>query len=142
MRGTFGPQHELGVPEIDGQHRDIIATALDLVAALSISGEASVAPTLEVLSRYVLVHFEAEERWMRRAGYPRYGEHVARHDQLVARVVAMTRDHAQAGASAVLALRLRNAVAWLEDHIDEDDRKLARFAAERAAAVHAPPLGA
>lgn len=141
MASTFGPHLEIGVAEIDAQHREIVATALDLAAALAISGSAA-GPALEVLTRYVLVHFEAEERWMREVGYPRYADHVAHHDQLVGRLVALTRDHDRSGPSPVLSLRLRNAVGWLEDHIDEEDRRLARFAAQRAAAGARAPLAA
>jgi hemerythrin len=126
VTNTWGPHLEIGVPAIDAQHREIVETALDLVAALTIAETASVARILEVLAQHVLVHFETEERWMRESRYPRLRDHVAKHDQLVARLVALTRDHAEAGPSPLLALRVRNALAWLQDHTEEDDRKLAR----------------
>lgn len=128
MPATWEPRLAIGVPEIDAQHREIVETAAALEAALATSAEAATL-TLEILARYVLVHFETEERWMRSTRYPRLREHVALHDQFIARLVAMTRDHEEGGACSVLLLRLRNALAWLEDHISEDDRRLGMHAA-------------
>jgi hemerythrin len=135
VHGTWGPHLEIGVPEIDAQHREIVEAARDLVAALTMAQGDAAAGTLEVLAHHVLVHFETEERWMRETRYPRLREHVAKHDQFVARLVALAKDHAAAGGSSVLALRLRNALAWLEDHTEEDDRKLARHVATVAAGL-------
>jgi hemerythrin len=70
---------------------------------------------------------------MRESRYPRLREHVTKHDQLVARLVSLTRDHAEDGSSPLLALRVRNALAWLQDHTEEEDRKLARHVGALAA---------
>jgi hemerythrin len=123
---TWGPHLEIGVPEIDAQHREVVEAALDLVAALSMAQGDVADRILEVLAHHVLVHFETEERWMRQTRYPRVREHVAKHDLFIARLVALEKDHAAAGGSPVLALRLRNALAWLEDHTEDEDRRLAR----------------
>jgi hemerythrin len=73
---SFGPHLEIGVPEIDAQHREIFGTLRTLDAALAAHDEDAADLALRHLSRYVLVHFETEERWMRRTGYPRLREHV------------------------------------------------------------------
>lgn len=128
MAATWGAHLEIGVPEIDAQHRDIIAGAKELEAALVSADPEATARTLEHLAHDVLVHFETEERWMRRCRYPGRLEHVRRHDEFVERLLAMGRDRAESGPSAVLRLRLRNALAWLEEHIDGEDRLLGRHA--------------
>lgn len=127
----WGPHLEIGIPEIDAQHRDLVEAAVDVVAALSSAGTAASSRLLDVLAQHVLVHFETEERWMRETGYPRLREHVARHDQLVTRLVALSRDQAHGGAPRVLALRVRNVLSWLEDHTEDEDRKLAQHLAAR-----------
>jgi hemerythrin len=121
---TFGPDLETGIAEIDAQHRAIFGTLQNLDTALALGDEDSPNIALRILSRYVLDHFETEERWMRRTAYPRIREHMAKHDNFVAALVAMTNEHAGAGASAVLALRLRNALSWLRDHIESEDQLL------------------
>jgi hemerythrin len=128
---------ETGITDIDRQHRELVDAIGALGAALASTDEEGAARTLECLTGYVLVHFEAEERWMREHRFPLLREHIAKHDQFITRLVAMTKDHVEAGTTAVLKLRLRNALAWLEDHIEDEDRDLGKHGAAKARAVAA-----
>jgi len=132
MAGSWNPKLETGIPDVDEQHRELVDAMGALAAALAISDEAAVRNTLECLTHYALVHFEEEERWMRANQFSLLREHVAKHDQFITRVAAMTKDHAEEGTTAVLRLRLQNALSWLEAHIADEDRDLAKH----AAAVH------
>jgi hemerythrin len=136
--GTWKPHLETGITDIDTQHRELVDAIGALGAALAATEEEGTARTLECLTGYVLVHFEAEERWMRENRFPLLKEHIAKHDQFITRVVAMSKDHSEEGTSAVLKLRLRNALAWLEDHIEDDDRDLGKHASASARAGAAP----
>jgi hemerythrin len=126
VSGSWKSHLEIGIPDIDAQHRELVEAIGALSAALAASHEDAVARTIECLTGYVLVHFEAEERWMRENRFPLVREHIAKHDQFVTRVVAMNKDYTEEGTSAVLKLRLRNALAWLEAHIEDDDRDFRR----------------
>jgi hemerythrin len=139
VTGTWKPRLETGISDIDRQHRELVEAIGALGASLASTDEEGAARTLETLTGYVLVHFEAEERWMRENRFPLLKEHIAKHDQFITRVVAMTKDHSEEGTSAVLKLRLRNALAWLEDHIEDDDRDLGKHV---AAKTRAAPTGA
>jgi hemerythrin len=129
MPGGWKAHLETGIPEVDKQHQEITDAIGALGAALACADGEGAAHALDCLRQYVLVHFEAEERWMRANRFPLLREHVAKHDQFITRVVALSRDHAEEGPTAVLRLRLRNALAWLEAHIEDDDRDLARHSA-------------
>lgn len=137
MSGSWKPRLETGIAEIDRQHRELVDAIGALGASLASTDEGGAERTLECLTGYVLVHFEAEERWMRENRFPLLKEHIAKHDRFITRVVAMSKDHSEEGTSAVLKLRLRNALAWLEDHIEDDDRDLGKHVAARARAAAA-----
>lgn len=129
MAGSWKSDLETGIADVDKQHKDLVDAIGALGAALAANDEQAASRILTCLTGYILVHFEAEERWMRANGFPLVREHIAKHDQFVARVVAMTKDHAEEGMSAVLKLRLRNALSWLEEHIEDDDQDLTRHLA-------------
>jgi hemerythrin-like metal-binding protein len=126
MPGDWMPQRETGISQIDSEHHELVAAAEALGAALVTSSEGEVARTLEGFTGSVLKRFESEERWMRMNRFPLAREHVVKHDQFIARLAAMSKDFGEEGVSAVLKLRLRNALAWLEDHIEDDDRNVGR----------------
>jgi hemerythrin len=124
---SFGQQLEIGVPEIDAQHREMFGTLATLEAALARADEAAATVALNLLSRYALEHFETEERWMRRTSYPRLREHLSQHDDFVARLVAITNERADGGPCPHLIQRIQNALSWLRDHIENEDQLLARL---------------
>jgi hemerythrin len=125
----WGPHLAIGVQEIDAQHREIVRPLAALDAALARGDTGAAALTVQVVSRYVVYHFRTEERWMRRNRYPGLREHVARHDELVADLVSLTYDLADAPGSSAMRLRVRSAVAWLQEHIRVEDQRLGQHAA-------------
>lgn len=129
MQTDWGPHLAIGVQDIDAQHREILRPLAALDAALARGDTGAAALTLQVVSRYVVYHFQTEERWMRRNRYPGLREHMARHDELVADLVAITYDLADDAGTSALRLRVRNAVAWLHEHIRAEDQRLRQHAA-------------
>lgn len=139
MPTTFGPDLEIGVPDIDAQHREIFDALRTLDAALAAPDDEAEDVALTVLSRYVFAHFETEERWMRQTAYPRTREHVSKHDEFAARLVAMTEERDEGGGTALLALRIRSAIAWVRDHIQGEDQLLGRHLEPRRHAAAGAP---
>jgi hemerythrin len=124
---------ELGVPEIDAQHRELFARLAGFDAALAAGDVAEVARTFAFLRDYAVVHFEAEERIMRAAAYPKLEAHRALHRAFVERLEALTRDHETEGPTWLLRLRARNwIVVWLVEHVGVEDVGLGRHLLARA----------
>jgi hemerythrin len=134
MPVSWSPSLEIGVPEIDHQHRELFARLGGFDDALGRGDSAEIAATFAFLRDYALVHFEHEERLMRAAEYPRFEAHRALHEGFVARLQTLSREHDVQGPSALLRLRARNwIVVWLTDHVGGEDLALGRHVASRAA---------
>jgi hemerythrin-like metal-binding protein len=130
MASNWGPHLRTGISEIDAQHEELFRVASTMSERLAVVGEVdSTAETLEWLTEFALRHFELEERWMRQNRFRLLREHVEKHDRFLAQLAAMINDLRDNGASAVLKLRLRNALASLEAHVEDDDRGFAKHKA-------------
>jgi hemerythrin len=123
---------EIGVPEIDAQHRELFARVQGFDVALAKGDHVQIARTFAFLREYALVHFAQEERLMREARYPHAEEHREKHAQFVERLGALVREHEAAGATAFLGLRARNWITvWLLDHVAGEDQAMGRFVRSR-----------
>jgi hemerythrin len=122
------PALAVGVPEIDAQHQELFRRAERLVAALRTGDRSEVLPLLAYLQEYVVLHFEAEERLMKRVGYPGQEGHAAAHRAFREDFVAMVDDFKRSGPTALVALTIHNWLSdWLRKHIGGVDTELARF---------------
>jgi hemerythrin-like metal-binding protein len=83
---------------------------------------------LAFLARYLETHFQVEERSMDARGYPGLLEHARAHAALLARLGDARRAVHLVGSAARV---LKEVVAELEEHLANDDQKLARFHAAR-----------
>ncbi len=119
---------ELGVPEIDAQHRELFVRLAGFDEALARGDRPAIGRTFGFLREYALVHFEQEERLMRNVAYPRVEAHRALHLGFGERLRGLADDYAANGAHAFLRLRTRNwVVVWLVDHVGGEDVALGRF---------------
>lgn len=124
----------IGVPAIDGQHRELFARVATFEGALERRDATEIARTLSFLRDYAFVHFAQEEQLMRGAAYPRLDAHRASHAAFVDRLSSLAREHEATGPSALLGLRARNwIVVWLLDHVGIDDVAVGRHLRARAA---------
>lgn len=111
----------IGIPEIDDQHRAFIA----LVDRFQALGRHHPSPKklrailVDVMS-YAETHFIAEERHMRRAGYPGLVEHAVKHHAAATSMhTLLAQDTSSVEQYRFLANFLRT---WLVDHIMGDDK--------------------
>ena len=89
--------------------------------------------TIFFLEDYSAVHLRKEERHMRRYGYPLYLSHKERHDRFAAQMLDLKEEllkirSSGSGGSYELSVRtIQAAVDWLNEHVRQDDCKLADF---------------
>ena len=117
------PALEIGVAEIDYQHRNLVSMLNALQHAIE-TGEARehLAEILEELDLYVTNHFATEERVMDRIHYEHATQHRAEHQRL-AETVQQHRMAFARGEGAANEL-LEFLIRWLLQHIAGSDSEI------------------
>ncbi|PLX76484.1 MAG: hemerythrin [Desulfuromonas sp.] len=123
----WSKDYDLGVPEIDEQHHELINIINDLYESIKMGRSGStVTVTLDRLVEYVESHFETEEEAMRKWSYPGYEEHREKHEDLRKKVHFLKDE--QAGGREIATFELLNFLAdWLKEHIAQVDREFGDF---------------
>lgn len=116
----------LGIPEIDHEHRAMIAEINRLHDELAHDAPATeVIDCLGEILAHIAAHFALEEKNMRAVKYPDYPEHKSDHERLLDELQEMCADLAERGRyePSILATRLD---AWFMQHFGSHDAKLHR----------------
>lgn len=123
------PALDIGIAEIDAQHRALVGliNRLDEARARGAARE-ELAAALGGLRDYAAAHFALEEGLFAERGYPGAKEHVAEHRAFSAKVEAFAAAFA-AGKAAVDGEILGFLKTWLTTHISFSDRKYRRHLA-------------
>lgn len=120
---------ELGVQEIDDQHREIFNCFEKLSSACQRGrGDSVLEEVLTFLEDYVSRHFSSEEELMEQYKYPKLAEQKTQHSNfnqeiknLRVRLLDGTNGHE-------LAMSInRHLVRWLIQHIRSSDREMAEY---------------
>jgi hemerythrin len=126
MRWTSGLA--TGNAVVDGEHQQLI----ELINQLELSGSGpdgiGIPQALEELTDYVVVHFQMEEKLMRREGYPTdaFEAHVAEHRRLDQSTQELVRQYADGTLTTVQPI-VTFLNEWLRHHIAEVDRAMAEY---------------
>ena len=116
-------EYNVGIMEIDAQHRRLFSLAADLHSAMTCGkGKETLSRTFANLIAYTKSHFAAEERIMQAHHYPDFAAHKAEHVELTRRVMMYHREFEAGGATLSIDV-LRFLREWLEHHIKGSDRK-------------------
>lgn len=121
------PSYELGIPEIDLDHRQLVGLINELYEAMKQGqGYELMNQILDRLIDYVGKHFAAEEGFMRAAHYPGMFDHEKEHQQFRASILEMDmrRRAGNAPPSIELLTYLKN---WLSNHVTTVDKELGRY---------------
>lgn len=123
----WSPALELGLPEIDSQHKRLVVIANKLLAAIRWGkGREAVAEIIKELREYTVLHFRQEEAFMAEKGFPGRLEHARVHDNLVKKVKDYQRMlYEKRDVSPEVLRELLS--SWLLDHILQEDMRLKRF---------------
>ncbi len=121
------PSYELGILEIDLDHRQLVGVINDLYEAMKQGqGFELINQTIDHLIEYVGKHFDHEEAIMREAGFPGMFNHEKEHQRFRALVLEM--DMRRRAGSGPTASELLNYLSdWLRDHVTSTDKDLGRY---------------
>lgn len=123
----WGKHLEVGIAEIDEQHRWLVDTTNSLHALLS-TEEAQVAELgtiLEQLMDYTMNHFIVEEEIFDRLGYPESDAHKAQHNIFCEKVMDLLTRHDMGETVGIEALNLLK--SWLTNHIVKVDKQYVEY---------------
>lgn len=120
-------EYQVGVVEIDNQHRRLVEMVNSLHEAMkSGSGKSLVPRILNELTEYTVSHFSTEERYMQETRYPEYALHKRQHEELT-RQVLQVKAQVESGASVNTIEVMNFLKGWLANHILGSDKKLGQY---------------
>jgi len=80
---VWQPSYNLGVPIVDEQHKGIVSTINSLCFAIQNKhGIAMLRPVIGMVTEYTRIHFEIEEDFLHKCGYPDLERHRTLHKEL------------------------------------------------------------
>jgi len=81
---SWKPSWSLGIPSVDGEHRDMIEMINGVYARLEGAPEpGAITEALGEIHAGISAHFALEERLMQAAGYSEFTEHKRSHEELL-----------------------------------------------------------
>lgn len=108
----WSQEFEIGIGAIDSDHQTLFNTIRQLGEHIHQDrGEGRIKATIHALQLYVDEHFEREERFMIRAGYPDYVAHRKEHDSFRDAIVSLKDFHEQSPTG----IDAQKIVSFLED---------------------------
>ena len=132
MAIVWTPSYAIGIPEIDHQHQELFYRLSKLLEGLVGGDRAEVRRLIDFLGEYVVVHFGAEERWMKESEYPDFEEHKSQHERFMQDYLRYSVELDQRGSTALMGMRVNNWIAdWLRNHILVSDMALGRFLSQK-----------
>jgi hemerythrin len=120
---------EIGIDVIDNQHKALVESMNKLLEACA-AGRAKeeVEKTLAFLSDYVVTHFEYEQEYQKKHGYPRYEEHLKLHQFFLQEVQELKDRFEKEGATLHFTVSFnKKIVDWFINHIGKADRDYAMY---------------
>jgi hemerythrin len=107
----------LGVPNLDAQHLELDRQLALVHDAICEGRVPDISAVLAGVRACASRHFECEEAYMARSGYPILEEHRARHRDFVAQLARFEEARTREGATMPLAMEIGNwLVGWVRDH--------------------------
>ncbi len=133
MLKAWSDEYSVGIEAIDDQHKGFFEAAHRLYdRILNCEGELVAEQSVQFLRDYANRHFQAEEAFMERHGYPRLEQHRQLHMEFLEVLDSLVDDLDVFGPSQHLADRaLEISQDWLIRHITEEDVLYAQYVKNR-----------
>ena len=118
---VWKPEYELGIPVVDEQHRGIVSTINSLFFGMQHKhGESMLTPIANMVLDYTRIHFEIEEEFIDKCGFPGIDRHHLLHKELIDELQ-------QSGKKSILnkdSFQFMDFLKkWWVDHICDKDRQ-------------------
>jgi hemerythrin len=136
----MSPDLATGIPEIDRQHGELLAQIAELGEAARTGDLPLAESVLAYLERYAARHFATEERFMLAYGYPYLETHWSLHMAFASELARRKAEYAARGSLAILLADLGLWMdRWLNEHLLDEDSRMARFLRGHAGAAASAP---
>ena len=125
--------YELGIPEIDLQHKKLISIPnelYDVATKGDVNLKITMSKILKNLTDYTVYHFTSEEEFMKKYGYQGAPMHKIAHDNFVAEVTQQIKNLSEGSQEDVL-LFYDYIANWILAHIAKADKIWATFVKEK-----------
>lgn len=126
-------KYKIGIPLVDEQHRELFDRVEKFLTALRKDGSwedklSEIEKTLAFMQNYVVVHFDAEEVYQKRIGYPDLQTHRKIHKDFTDYVMRCARDFEENGYPEPEVQKFAGKLlAWLINHVVATDLKMSQF---------------
>ncbi len=135
-------EYELGIDEIDNQHKKLVGIINDYNHSISdknVNSSAEIENILVYLINYTSFHFKAEEEVMAKLVYPELVEHIEIHEELISKLreilIKMKRKESYTPIEFYYFL-----MSWLNDHILGEDLKIGAYSKKANHVLITPKL--
>ncbi len=120
---------KIGVPLIDGEHKELCDRIDQLFAACSKGqGKEEILKTVEFLESYTIKHFGDEEQLQRKSSYPKVKEHKELHNFFTGKIAELKKDIQKNGVNvATISQTNYFLMDWFLNHIQKVDSELAQY---------------
>jgi hemerythrin len=120
---------DTGLADVDAQHRGLLDNINKLSQAIQAEDVAQVGEVFDFLAAYGVEHFDTEEAYMRKYGYPFLAEYAREHAAFVKSLLATRREIMSGRHDMLLCLfRVHQFLYdWLISHSTRTDKHFAHF---------------
>lgn len=126
--------YELGVPQIDAQHKELFRRVEAFLQVLRSKDTwedklPKINETLEFMKGYVVEHFRDEEEYQKKINYPEYEAHKQIHSDMVGYVLEVSKQFEESNNDENLMQQFGGKLlAWLINHVAAEDQRIADYA--------------
>jgi len=122
---VWEPTYDLGIHIVDEQHRGIVSTINSLCFAIQNNhGIEMLRPIIGMVNDYTRIHFEIEEDFLKKCGYPDLERHRTLHKELTQALSHTSQDSMWNKDPQEFLEFLKN---WWINHICKEDRVFTQY---------------
>jgi len=122
---VWEPTYNLGIPIVDEQHRGIVSTINSLCYGIQNKhGNEILKPVIGMVAEYTRIHFEIEEDFLKKCGYPNLENHRILHKELTSALSHTSKDSIWNKDPQEFLDFLKK---WWINHICKEDRVFSQY---------------
>ncbi|WP_297453129.1 bacteriohemerythrin [Persephonella sp.] len=124
----WGKEFELGIPEIDQQHKKLVDILNSFYTELAgnVDRDEAIKHFFNDLEKYLILHLKFEEEFMQQMGFDNFENHKKVHDMFI-KLYKEEKERYLSGDKKALNELVALSLSWLLNHIAKTDRKYAEF---------------